>query len=201
MQQCFLRYIRHRTLAPTREWRNNANINHQRNHEQEKFSFQITQRHRNDVLDDRFSSIIYVAPLSQQIDGSYLLFDGCMESSCVCGWMDAAEGAAFLFSYLYLATAMARRDNAFSISINSAWQPTSSSSTDGFGRAKFKYLFGVQHLQCSCGVVRNWKIIIWLWQRILSSSSVVTKSVKRGLTTYIFVDTGCIYKTFGINVW
>ena len=62
------------------------------------------------------SSIFGVAPLSKSIDGSYLLFDECLKSSCVCGRTNAAEGAAFLFSYLHLATAMIRRDNAFSIS-------------------------------------------------------------------------------------
>ena len=58
-------------------------------------------------------------------------------------------------SPLYFATAMARRDNALSITINSAWRPTSTSTMDGFGRAKYKYPFGVQCLQCSCDVVRN----------------------------------------------
>ena len=61
----------------------------------------------------------------------------------------------------FFATAMARRDNAFSISINSAWRPTSTSTTDGFGRAKCKYILGVKYLQRSCGVVRYWKRILY----------------------------------------
>ena len=107
-------------------------------HSEEKFHFEFTHRRHSSAIHwmTLLSSIFGVAPLSNSIDGSYLLFDGCMQSSCVCGWTNAAEGAAFLFSYLFLATAMIRRDNAFSISINSAWRPTSTSSTDGFGRAK-----------------------------------------------------------------
>ena len=130
--------------------------------EQEEFYFKSTQRRLNYITGWYYSLLLIgVATLSYSDGHPFLLFDGCMITFCVCGWTDAADGAAFLFSYLYLATAMIRRDNAFSLLINSAWRPTSTSTMDGFGRAKFKDLFGVNYLHYRCGVVRYWKKIIY----------------------------------------